>query len=118
MMFISPDLEGHRAPPKWIIRPAMFPEACPVMICFTICLFISPDLEGHRAPPKWIIRPAMFPEACPMMICFTICLFISPDLDGHRAPKMKFDDHVILGPQPVIDPVLVAAFGGRQHTLL
>jgi len=61
-LFISPDLDGHRAP----------------TICFTICLFISPDLDGYRAPKngsqKWMaesdLRFDMF---------FTICLFISPD---------------------------------------
>jgi hypothetical protein len=39
-MFISPDLDGYRAPQMRHFNPAP--------ICFTICLFISPDLDGHR----------------------------------------------------------------------
>ena len=35
-------------------------------------------------------------------ICFTICVCNGPDMDGHTAPKTGCD-HVILGPQPVID---------------
>jgi hypothetical protein len=46
-LFISPDLDGHRAPKK-----SMTPES-PRYVCFTICLFISPDLDGHRAPENW-----------------------------------------------------------------
>ena len=64
-LFISPDLDGHRAPQIRRHRAST--------ICFTICLFISPDLDRYRAPRK---------------ACFTICLFISPDLDGHRAPTI------------------------------
>jgi len=36
-LFISPDLNGHRAPKNR------------ARYVFTICLFISPDLDGHRA---------------------------------------------------------------------
>jgi len=35
-LFISPDLDGHRAPKNGS--------------CFTVCLLISPDLDGYRAP--------------------------------------------------------------------
>jgi hypothetical protein len=44
-LFISPDLDGHRAP-----KNVCFTK------CFTICLFISPDLDGHRAMFQSISR--------------------------------------------------------------
>jgi hypothetical protein len=65
-LFISPDLDGYRAP--------KVKHDTPRTIGFTICLFISPDLDGHRAS-KMKYYPC------------TICLFISPDhgdIDGHR----------------------------------
>ena len=37
-LFISPDLDGHRA------------QGTPTEACFTICLFISPDLDGNINP--------------------------------------------------------------------
>ena len=43
-LFISPDLDGHRAPKNRALT--LFHDR----VCFTICLFISPDLDGHRAP--------------------------------------------------------------------
>ena len=50
-LFISPDLDRHRA----YIDPAMFHNMfVRTLICFTIRLFISPDLDGYIGHPRGI----------------------------------------------------------------
>ena len=57
-LFISPDLDGHRAPQGTKLIPNGQRYVSRDM--FTICLFISPDLDGHRAPKM---------KYCPRTIC-------------------------------------------------
>ena len=58
-LFISPDLDGPRAPkmkycprrdPQKVSQPKYEATAFCERLCFTICLFISPDLDEYRAP--------------------------------------------------------------------
>ena len=72
-LFISPDLDGHRAPKM---------KYCPRR---GHCLTLSSKYMFHDMFIYPLIRTK------PYAICFTICLCISPDLDGYRAPKKSIN---------------------------
>jgi hypothetical protein len=84
-LFISPDLDGHRAPNGR--------SRTDVSRMFHECLFISPDLDGHRAPKN----RACFTNVCMFhdmfhdsftiltLFGFTICL--GTGILNHRASE-------------------------------
>jgi len=70
-LFISPDLDGHRAPNRALTLRD--PENCKVS---------KPEYEATALLCSH--RSIGYPNPT---ICFTICLFISPDLDGQGTKK-------------------------------